>query len=329
MLVHFVAALFLFVLPALQAEPPAEDTISSAKAVAAQPSSIATKNISYTSRAGTANRFNTLDVYHLSESDRHDEVRPVLVFIHGGGWSFGDKRAVNLLPDWCDANGWVLVSLNYRHSPQVQHPAHAQDVAVGVQWVFENIAEYGGNPDQVVLLGHSAGAHLAAIVASDPGLLGLYQRKPSDLAGVVLLDGAGYDITTQLESAATPASRRRMLENAFGTDKEKWIRASPMHWAAKPIVKPPLLAVHAGKRVASKVESEQLAKLWASNASRAEVHHAPRKTHGTVNREMGTTADPDTEAVKAFIRWAFEAALKPESTESSDTSKSVDAEIND
>lgn len=263
------------------------------------------KGIVYAERDGFPERLTSLDIYRPSAQAEGSGARPILVFVHGGAWAFGDKRSVNTLPQWCEREGWILVSLNYRLSPKVIHPEHARDVAAGLAWVFEHAEEFGGDPERVVLMGHSAGAHLAGIVATDPDLLGEVDHAPTELAGVVLLDGGSYDIAAQLGSKWLGATRRRMLEGAFGTDKQVWVEASPMIQAKSAKALPPVLAVYAGNRARSRIESKKLVEIWKSRSPRAQTHHAPNKNHAGINRLLGTEGDPDTEAVEKFLKWAF------------------------
>jgi acetyl esterase/lipase len=82
---------------------------------------------------------------------------PVLIFVHGGGWTSGDKNLYSFVGRAFAEQGFVTAVINYRLSPQVQHPAHIEDVARAFAWVYRNIAQYGGNPEKIFVMGHSAG----------------------------------------------------------------------------------------------------------------------------------------------------------------------------
>ena len=138
--------------------------------------------------------------------------------IHGGGWRTGDKGSESQgrqKASFFTAHGFVYVSVNYRLSPEVQHPAHVEDVAKALAWIVDHIASYGGDPKQIFLMGHSAGAHLAALVTADEGLSKNLESPRRCLSGVILLDSAGYDIPRNLDdfsdSAYTSASLRRCI----------------------------------------------------------------------------------------------------------------------
>ncbi len=122
--------------------------------------------------------------------------RPVLVFVHGGGFTGGNKATpgspfYDNVPLWAARNGLVGVNMTYRLAPKHAWPAGPQDVGAALRWVIENIAQYGGDPARIVLFGHSAGATHAGSYAAMPQFHG-----PAGLgiAGLVLTSGI-YDLT--------------------------------------------------------------------------------------------------------------------------------------
>jgi len=132
-------------------------------------------------------------------------------------------------------NNIVFVSINYRMAPQYSFPAYPQDVAAAISYVIDNIDEYGGNPSDVFLSGHSAGGHLAALVSTDARYLKAYGKKLKDIKGVILLDGAGYNIPSRFESFGNKRERklvRKMYEQAFSTNPALWKDASPINYVA-------------------------------------------------------------------------------------------------
>lgn len=155
---------------------------------------------------------------------------PVTVWVHGGGWRHGDmtgKAAAGLFDVW-SKQGIVMVGVNYRLSPQVMHPAHVQDVAAAIDWVYRNIQRYGGDSRRISLLGHSAGAHLVALVATNPTYLGAYGLAPGQvLANVFPIDTASFDLTDSSRFV------RRLTKSAFGTDERVLREASP-NWNVHP-----------------------------------------------------------------------------------------------
>src|SRR5262249_4774312 len=116
---------------------------------------------------------------------------PVLVFVHGGAWTKGSKKGFEGLARLFASNGVGTAITNYRLSPQVKHPAHAQDVAMAVAWVHKHIAKHGGRPDQLFLSGHSAGGHLVALLGTDPAYLEAAGVPLKDIKGGIPISG-GY-----------------------------------------------------------------------------------------------------------------------------------------
>lgn len=151
--------------------------------------------------------------------------RPVLLFIHGGGWNFGDKayESALLRPFW--QRGLVVVTMNYRLTPAARFPDQLDDCLAALAWIREHIAAYGGDPDAIQVVGHSAGAHLAALVAVEPDRLASHGLPPACLRACVALSGV-YDLQDIFDrrvqgfvrdflarpADAVPASPQRQLE---------------------------------------------------------------------------------------------------------------------
>ena len=96
---------------------------------------------------------------------------PLVLFVHGGGWAVGDKAQYAAVGVRLARAGFVVAIVNYRLSPPAQHPAHAEDVARAVAWCYRQAPYYGADPERFYVIGHSSGAHLAALVALDPAYL--------------------------------------------------------------------------------------------------------------------------------------------------------------
>ena len=170
------------------------------------------RDIDYLPDENYADNNDRLDV-HMPDNVKR---APVLLFFHGGALMFGDKSygdglAKRLLP-----YGIGVVSANYRLSPDVQHPTHAQDAAAAYAWTIRHIAEYGGDPARVYVSGHSAGAYLAALLALDPGYLGKHGLGLDSIGGAVLISPFLY-----VEETA-----RDRPKTVWGTNPDDWLAAS-------------------------------------------------------------------------------------------------------
>ncbi len=257
-----------------------------------------TLDIPYAEVEGVDPNLLSLDVYSPAPASDC----PVMVMIHGGGWRQGDKANADvaaLKSQYFVAQGYVFVSVNYRLSPEVVHPVHVQDVAASLDWVYRNIWSYGGDPERIFIMGHSAGAHLAALVATDEQYLEANGLDLSILKGVVLLDGAGYDIPYMTDNDSVIL--RALYEGAFGTDPAVWEDASPVTHVEAGKNIPPFLLFYAGNREDSRVNSQKLADLLTEAGVQAWVVSAPDKNHGTINGDIGKAGDWVTERIMEFL----------------------------
>src|SRR5262249_37999874 len=117
---------------------------------------------------------------------------PVLFFVHGGAWLRGDKGFLGIysaLGTFFARHGVGVAVTNYRLSPAVKHPEHVKDVARAFAWTVRNIARYGGRPDQVFVCGHSAGAHLVALLVTDESYLKQEGLTAQAVRGAIPLSG--------------------------------------------------------------------------------------------------------------------------------------------
>lgn len=236
----------------------------------------------------------TLDVLAPREAAAGRTAYPVIVMLHGGGWRFGDKasrgvvgaKATHWLP-----RGFLLVSVNYRMLPAHPVATQADDVARAIAHVQRHARGWGGDPARVVLMGHSAGAHLAALVSADPS-----RWRPLGLQpwlGTVALDGAALDV-----EAVMRKRHLRLLDDAFGNDPSAWPPVSPAATLRRGA--PPLLAVcSTTRRDDPCAQSRSFAVRAAAVGVRAEVLPQPL-SHAQVNATLGEPG-AYTAAVDRFL----------------------------
>lgn len=226
--------------------------------------------------------------------------RPVMIWIHGGGWQVGDKANVQVKPRAFNDQGFVFASINYRLFPDATYKDQAADVAKAIRWVRDHAGEFRGSPDRLFLMGHSAGAHLAALVATDQRYLEAEGMKLGDVQGVILLDGACYDVAKQIEMGQSRGGAKMFL-TVFSDDPAKQQDASPIAHASKGKGIPAFLILYVADRQDSRLQSEALAQQLESAGTSASVVAAEGKTHATINRELGEAGDAPTEAVFEFL----------------------------
>ena len=235
-----------------------------------------------------------LDIYGPADG----EGLPVLAFVHGGGWVIGNRGAVDDKPEAFVGAGYLFVSIGYRLSPEVVHPGHVSDVGAAVAWLSEHIADYGGDPERIFLMGHSAGAHLVALVSTDETYLTQAGAGLGVVKGVIPLDGAGYDIPLQVERNPLIAW---LFEAAFGEDPTDWPDASPINHVEADKGIAPFLLVHAGDREESRLQCYGLADELQAAGVEAEIKHAQDRDHGSLNRRIGLPGDETTQWILEFL----------------------------
>ena len=263
-------------------------------------------NIPYASLPGVDPNLLSLDIYRpvASSTNAHQGAHPVVVMIHGGGWRRGDKgnrTQGKQKAAFFTGQGYLYVSINYRLSPAVQHPAHVEDVAKALTWISDHIGNYGGDPKRIFLLGHSAGAHLAALVTLDESYLKNFGKSPAMLSGVILLDSAAYDISRNLDDFSDSPSARALYESAFGKDRQTWIKASPIEYVKPGRTLPPFLVFHTGRKSSEAISKELVEALRKSGTSAADVL-AKEKNHQILNREIGSPGDGPSALILEFLQ---------------------------
>lgn len=222
------------------------------------------------------------------------QAAPVILLVHGGGWAHGDKaaRAVvrNKVARWLP-RGLILVSVNYRLLPDAGPLEQAGDVALALSKAQALAESWGGDPNRFILLGHSAGAHLVALLTASPDLALKQGARP--WLGTVALDSAALDVAPIMQ-----ARHPRLYDRAFGQDPAYWRAASPLQ-----VLQPggaPLLAVCSSRRDDSCPQARNFAAQAAGLGRSVQVLEQDL-SHRAINQELGLVGDY-TDAVEAFLR---------------------------
>lgn len=230
-----------------------------------------------------------LDVY-LPSQPQH---APLLVMVHGGAWRIGDKAAAavvdNKLARW-RPKGFIFVSLNYRLLPAAAPLQQAEDVAKALAFVQQQAASWGGDPSQLIVLGHSAGAHLVSLLDASPSLAAGQGAQP--WLGTVVLDSAALDVEQIMQQP-----HARFYTQAFGTQPGDWAAASPYRQLA-PHARP-LLLVCSSQRDDSCPQARHFAARADQLGVSAQVLEQPR-SHKQINQDLGVD-NSYTQAVERFM----------------------------
>ncbi|MCZ8172664.1 MAG: alpha/beta hydrolase [Brevundimonas sp.] len=231
---------------------------------------------------------------------------PLIMFVHGGGWSKGSKdnatgRAkVTHYPD----QGYAFASIDYRLVPNATVEQQAADVAAALKALLDRAGELGIDRGKVVLMGHSAGAHLVALVGTDPQYLRAVGLSHADVDGVIPLDGAAYDIPAQFADAG--GRMAQIYTAAFGTEPARQKALSPISHAAEPNAGA-FLFPHVDRADAVRQNEPLAAALRAARtpAETARVEGRGLIGHMEINRKLGEADYPATPIVDAWLKKLF------------------------
>jgi arylformamidase len=258
------------------------------------------RNIPY---AEPANDRRSLDVYAPDNA----KGLPVVFWIHGGGWQGGDKSSAHAKPKAFVDKGYVFVSTNYRLLPDVDMEAIVRDVAKSIRWVHDHIAEYGGDPERVVVTGHSAGAQLAALICTDDRYLKAEGLTFAFIKGCIPVDGDTYDVPMMIDAGA---ARRKALGQPnpkfghyekFGSDPVKHRNFSAVNHVARDKGIPPFLLLYVGDHPDTSAQAKRLGSALNEAGIAAKLFGAKDTEHSKINENLGLPDDPSTKAMFEFV----------------------------
>lgn len=195
----------------------------------------------------------TLDVYAPAEGKGH----PIVLWVHGGGWKQGDKKGVQKKPQAFNDHGFVFAATNYRFVPNVTIKEMTADIAKAIRFLHDHAAEFGGDPNAIVVMGHSAGAHLAALVCTDDRYLAAEKLPMSVLKGCVPVDVSAYDIPKRLKDGGSVSDDA--FKKLFGDTEASLRDYSPAAHVARGKNIPPFLILHVADRPDTKAQSQWFA----------------------------------------------------------------------
>ena len=259
-----------------------------------------TSNVPY---ADPAHERQVLDVYAPDDAEN----LPVVFWIHGGGWQTGDKTSVQIKPRVFAQRGFVFVSTNYRLLPHVEMGVLIRDVAKSLGWVHKNIAGYGGDPRRIFVMGHSAGAQLAALLCIDDRYLKAEDVPFDVLKGCVPVDGDTYDLpaiimTAEIRQTVHGLPLPRFGHRVkFGNDPQKHIDFSAVTHVANGKGIPPFLILHVAGHPNTTAQARRLGAVLKEAEIPAKVFGAMETTHNKLNADLGLPDDPATKELFDFL----------------------------
>lgn len=252
----------------------------------------AVKNINY---AGNTEVKNTLNIFYKNDGVND---KPVLIFIHGGSWSSGKKETYWWLGRNFARKGIVTVIINYPLAPDAQYGKMAEDCALAVKWVQNNINNYQASAEKIFVMGHSAGAHLSELINADPQYFKKVGIK-NPIKGVILNDPFGLDLFEYLTTAEKDNFYYDFIRT-FTTKPAVWKLASPMNYADN--IKNPHLLFYGGKTYGSiKLQTPGLYEKLKANSVPADIREVSGKSHVPMISQMIFGGNDLYKEIVAFI----------------------------
>ena len=215
-----------------------------------------------------------LDIYRPKDASN----APVVVFYYGGRWEFGKREDYRWFGEALARHGFVAILPDYRKYPQVKLDGFMTDAANALAWSFEHAAEYGGDPNELFVMGHSSGAHLALMLATNARWMAPHHIKPTQLAGAIGLAGP-YNFLPLTEDD---------LIGMFGSTPEEQARSQPINFVDGD--EPPMLLLQgADDKTVWPKNSTTLAQAVNAKGGRAQVIIYPGVTHSGILLSVSPT----------------------------------------
>jgi arylformamidase len=236
---------------------------------------------------------------------------PVVFWIHGGGWQTGDKSMVALKPKAFMDAGFVFVSINHRLLPAVDMGAITRDVASALGWVHKNIAAHGGDPSRMLVMGHSSGGQLAALMCTDDRYAKAEGFSLTMIKGCVPVDADTFDIPAIIEMAETRARVHHLPlptyghRQKFGDDPARHRDFSAVTHVARNKGIPPFLILHIAGHPDTGAQARRLADVLQAAGVSAKVVAGRETTHASINDNIGAPNDAVTAELLAFVAQAL------------------------
>ena len=235
-----------------------------------------------------------MDIYFPSKPLVEKQPAPLIVMVHGGAWSIGDKNNTAVVKnkvEYWSKRGWIFISINYRLLPDATVQQQTQDVAAALIYIQNHASDWHADPKQLVLMGHSAGAHLVSLLSTRPAWL---TSQPQAWRTTIALDSAAYDIEKIMQ-----ARHARFYDQAFGTQPSNWKALSPVLQIHQSL--PAFLAVCSTIRPDQPcIQAQQFIQQAQSVGTQAQLLAIPL-SHTEINNALGKN-DKYTEAVNQFIQ---------------------------
>ncbi|MFY0605710.1 MAG: alpha/beta hydrolase [Cyclobacteriaceae bacterium] len=251
------------------------------------------RDIQYAEIDSVESKWHQLDVYYPGDNSA---LKPVLIFIHGGSWESGKKETYRLLGKNMAKSGVVTVIINYRLTEVAMIQDMVHDSEKALEWTLANIKNYGGDPDQITVSGHSAGGHLAAMISVG--------KLSNSVSAIMLIDAFGLDMITYFQNYDTKFSRG--LYNTFSEDPEVWKAYSPVYQLSENLKTPFLILEGERTYPAIKQGDQAMYKSLQLHEIPVSMHVSDRKKHAPMITQFFLGSNSIYGVVLPFIKGEVE-----------------------
>ncbi len=220
-----------------------------------------------------------------------------LFHIHGGGWKMGDKKLMEKTGRFYASRNVLFITPNYRLTPEVMHPGHIEDCAAALAWVFAHTKKLEADPSRIFISGHSAGAHLAALLGTDHQYLQKNHILPDSIAGVICIDTASFNLL----AASNGIFVKKLINNAFGSTIPVLEGASPFYQVQNKHFYPGFLILNTTDRKNAARQGRLFAEKLTAAGSSARFVPVDNHTHSEMAQGMYDISDPVAKAILQFL----------------------------
>ncbi len=251
-----------------------------------------------------------MDIYHPDTPDQKakkdprasfEGLAPIVLYIHGGGWAFGDKADVNVKPHFFTRHGFGFVSINYRLRWDYKVYDQVVDVVAAIRWLGDNAKQYGLDGRRIILMGHGSGGHLASLVTADSSYFLAEEMDGSQIVAVVSIDSSSYDIARLMRELGSFVERRQH-ELIFTGDENVWRAASPITHVSESKTLPPHALLYNAERDGSMLQARGYAKALAEAGVEVVMIPGSNSEPERIDELIGTSGNIATGALMAFLR---------------------------
>ena len=249
------------------------------------------EDISYTTNCDDCK----LDIYRVDDQVTN---KPMMVFVHGGAWKYGNKSDYMDKAYYFAENGYVFASVGYPLHPEASYQEQTEKIASAVKWVYDNATEYDGDENNIILMGHSSGGHAVSLLSTNQAYLQSAGLELDNIETTILLDSAGLDIVEIKEDY--PFKFFIVYRPIFGSILSNLKIASPINYIEEEKAIPDFLIFYSNSNPSTKATAIHFDEKLIAENQNSEIHDSDL-THSEINENLGTPGDETTVTIMNYL----------------------------